>query len=89
MTSRWIAVFGTALLIAASGGPCYAQDSDASFYSVPAMSDPVLGKAHVLAASVATGVVAEVSPATGADLPGPAVCKPISPCAIPSPAARG
>jgi len=78
-----------ALVLAFSGGCALAQDAaQDNFYAEPEMADPPLKPEHVFPASVATQVVAAVSPAADIAAPLPQMAParkaaPHSACAAP------
>jgi hypothetical protein len=91
MASRILIAIGMALLL--SGGAALAQPEDQpanSFYADPVLPDPPLKAAHVFPPATATEDVAAVTPAAGASPVPPRLspCTALSPCAVPTPAAR-
>jgi hypothetical protein len=91
MASRILIPIGVALLL--SGGVALAQPEDQpanSFFADPVLPDPPMRPLHVIPPSVATSDVAEPTPAAGSTASvGPlSACTALSPCAIPTPAAR-
>ena len=92
MTSRNFAI-ATIMALALSGGAALAQELEeprTGFYAEPVLPDPPKTIAHVYPASEATADVASVTAvALPRTAPQEQPCKPLNPCAVTAPAARG